>query len=324
MTDGAGSADAAPDATEPAVSEPVPLPSSLLGRFERFTCYNSPYPSHDRGCAIDLYPDSNAGISPVPGEVLDTRTVRCPDRPYAVGEDHLVVIDVADDWAAGRGASLTARVLHVDPAVEPGEWVEAGDSLGEMVRSGFFGQWVDNHVHLGFRPADANHYRASGSLPLAPDVPVSGATWDGTGTVVETGETYARLDAPTHPDPGHWATVASDDGTPLDGGLAHYSGGGAYGVDDASAAAGRDISLLGTPVGSVTRRVGADATASGTADVAWNSVQLRANGERATGLSLFASTGPFGAKLVFHEGHDFAVGDELSVEISPGEPVRLG
>ncbi|MEF8799529.1 MAG: hypothetical protein V5A38_01625 [Halolamina sp.] len=322
MTDGAGSADATSGATESAVSEPIALPPSLLARFERFTSYNSPYPAHDRGCAIDLYPESNAGISPVPGAVLDTRTVRCPDRTYAVGEDHLILIDVADDWADGRGAELTARVLHVDPAVEAGDRVEPGDPLGEMVRSGFFGQWVDNHVHLGFRPAGANPYRASGSLPLAPDVPVSGATWDGTGTVVETGETYARLDAPAHPEPGHWATVASDEGTPLDGGLAHYSGGGVYGVDDP--AAGRDLSLLGTPVGSVAPRAEGGVTASATADVTWNGVEIRANDERATGLSLFASTGPFGAKLVFHEGHAFSVGDELSVEISPGESVRLG
>jgi len=300
----------------------VPLPPSLLDRYERFSCYNSPYPAHDRGCAVDLYHDSNDGVSPVPGEVLDTRTVRCPDRPYAVDEDHLVVIDVADDWAGGRGAALTARVLHVDPAVGPGDRVEVGDSLGEMVRSGFFGRWVDNHVHLGFRPADANPYRASGSLRVAPDVPVSGATWDGTGTVVETGKTYARLDAPTHPDPGSWATVASDDGTPLDGGLAHYAGGGAYGVDGADA--GRSLSLLGTPVGTAMLRAGGDETAPRTADVSWDGVEIRANGERATGLSLFASTEPFGAKLVFHEGHDFTVGDELSVEISPAEPIRLG
>jgi hypothetical protein len=324
MTDGAGPADAAPDATESAVSGPVPLSPSLLDRFERFTCYNSPYPAHDCGCAIDLYPESNAGSSPVPGEVLDTRTVRCPDRSYAVGEDHLIVIDVADDWANGVGTGLIARVLHVDPAVEVGDRVEAGDSLGEMVRSGFFGQWVDNHVHLGFRPATANPYRASGSLPLAPDVPVSGAAWNGTGTVVETGETYVRLDAPAHPEPGRWATIASDDGTPLDGGLAHYSGGGVYGVDDAAASTGRELSLLGTSIGTVTPRDGGDATVSRTADVTWHGVEIRANGKRVTGLSLFASTGPFGAKLVFHEGHEFSVGDALSVELSTGESVRLG
>jgi len=313
--DAAGDTDAAPDV-------PVPLPASLLARYDRFSCYNSPYPAHDRGCAVDLYPDSNRGISPVPGEVLATRTVRCPPKSYAVEEDHLVVIDVAEDWADGRGADLLARILHVDPAVEPGEWVETGDSLGEMVRSGFFGQWVDNPVHLGFRASDANPYRASGSRPVAPAVPVTSAAWDGTGTVVETDETFVRLDSPAHPEPGSWATIAADDGTPLDGGLVHYAGGGAYAPAEGS------LSLLGTEVGRATPRAAAgaveDAEPTGIADVAWNDVQVHANGEQATGLSLFASRSSFGAKVVFHEGHEFSVGDDLAVEIARGEPVRLG
>ena len=304
-----------------AADRPVPLPPALLSLYGRFSCYNSPYPAHDRGCAVDLYPDSNAGLSPVPGEVVATRTVRCPSKPYAVEEDHLIVVDVADDWAGGRGADLLARVLHVDPAVEAGDWVEAGDSLGEMVRSGFFGRWVDNHVHLGFRPREANPYRASGSLPVAPAVPVQGARWDGTGAVVETGETFVRLDAPAHPDPGTWASVAADDGTPLDGGLVHYTGGGAY------AARAGPLSMLGTEVGTATPRAAAVVDgASGTdiADVAWTDVQVSVNGERATGLSLFASRGEFGAKVVFHEGHEFAVGDSLSVDLGHGDAVRLG
>lgn len=349
-----------PGATDPAAAAgtgvraggAVPLPASVLERYPRFSCYNSPYPAHDRGCAVDLYPASNAGLSPVAGEVVATRTVRCPDRHYAVDRDHLVVVDVADDWANGAGADLLARVLHVDPAVEPGDRVAVGDSLGEMVRSGFFGQWVDNHLHLGFRPASANPYRASGSLPVAPQVAVTGQPWDGTGTVVETGPTHALLDAPAHQESGSWICLAADDGTPLDGGLVHYSGGGAY------AAREGPLSVLGTEIGVASPRAqvdtgsspsqsGADAGSprsnpdagstswSGTtpatsssppgSDVAWADVAVVANGVRATGLSLFASRGPFGAKLVFHEGHEFAVGDAIEVELAPtSEPIRLG
>ncbi len=322
MTHRAGRGDGKPTAPDgPSASRPVPLPPSLLDRYERFSCYNSPYAAHDRGSAIDLYPASNVGRSPIPGEVLATRTVGCPDRSYAAAEDHLILIDVADEWAGGRGADLTARVLHVDPAVSAGDRVAAGDSLGPMVRSGFFGQWVDNHVHLGFRPAGANPYRASGSLPLAPAVSVLGAPWDGTGTVVDVGETYVRLDAPAHPDPGAWAMIADDDGTPLDGGLAHYSGGGAYPDGGGN---GSRISLLGADVGTLGSRADSAAAQSGPTDVSWTGVGIHANGERATGLSLFASTDRFGAKLVFHEGHGFVVGDEVRVDISPGESIRLG
>lgn len=299
---------------------PVPLSASLLDRYARFSCYNSPYPAHDRGAAVDLYPDDGTAPAPVPGEVVATRTVACPDRHYAVDEDHLIVVDVADDWADGRGADLLARVLHVDPGVDAGDWVDAGDSLGASVRSGFFGRWVDDHLHLGFRPTDANPYRASGSIPVEPQVAITGTPWDGTGTVVETGETYVRLDAPAHPDPGSWAAIAADDGTPLDGGLAHYAGGGAYAtVRAGGAAAAGSVSLLGTEVGTASPRAGTGA------DVAWDELAIDVNGERATGLSLFASRGAFGAKLVFHEGHEFAVGDAVTVTVSPAaSSIRLG
>ncbi|QZP36322.1 hypothetical protein [Halobaculum magnesiiphilum] len=298
--------------------EPVVLPGSLLARYRKFSLYNSPYPAHDRACAVDLYPASNVGASPVAGEVLDTRTVGCPDREYAVDRDHLIVIDAGD---------RIARVLHVDPAVEAGDEVTVGDPLGEMVRSGFFGRWVDNHVHLEFRDQGKNPYRASGSLPLVADCEVTPLPWDGTGTVVETGDSYAVLDAPTRP--GDLATddftaVADDDGRPLDGGLAHYSGGGVpgAGADDAGDtgdAVDGPVSLLDAEVGERDGR-----------HIDWADVAVLANGERITGLSLFASRGSDagGAKLVTRPDAgdpQFAVGDAVRVEIVPDDdPVRLG
>ncbi|ELK46643.1 hypothetical protein D320_20609, partial [Haloferax sp. BAB-2207] len=49
----------------------------MLSRFERFSLYNSPYPAHDSGCAIDLYvaADDPVARSPVAGVVREARTV---------------------------------------------------------------------------------------------------------------------------------------------------------------------------------------------------------------------------------------------------------
>jgi hypothetical protein len=193
----------------------VSLPADVVARYERFSLYNSPYPAHGAGCAVDLYPGSDAAPSPVAGEILETQTVSCPPKSYAVSEDHLILVDCGD---------VVARILHVDPAVEAGDSVAVGDSLGTLVRSGFFGQWVDNHIHLGFRRHDQNLQRASGSVPLSLGVSVDGVAWDGTGEIVGTGPTHVRLDAPTHDGDG-FAAIASDGGVPLDGGLVHYSGG---------------------------------------------------------------------------------------------------
>ncbi len=267
----------------------VTLPSSLFDRYPRFTLYNSPYAAHDDGCAIDLYPISGAP-SPVEGEVVDVRTVRAPPKPYAPEHDHLIVID--------DGTHLV-RILHVDPTVEIGEYVEEGEQLGNTVRAGFFAPWVDDHLHVGVRPRGSDPVRASGSirLRLPDDVHVTGLSWNGTGTVVETGDTYAVLDSPAHPAPGErFVGIAADDGGVLDGGVPHYDGGGLLG------GASGPVRLLGTEIGTGDGRT-----------VDWHDVTVVANGEPITGLSFFfARDGEFGAKLIC-PGHAFAIGDRVRV-----------
>ncbi len=264
----------------------VTLGEEILGQYERFTLYNSPYPAHDEGRAVDLYPGTQtdgrttAAPSPVAGTVLETKTVRAPPKPYAPAHDHLIVLECSEPASV---AGLTARVLHVDPAVEAGDRVEQGQRLGTLVRAGFFAPWVDNHLHVGFRRPDQNPYRASGSLPLEVGVAVRPLEWDGTGTVVATDETYAVLDAPAHPDPGtEFVGVRADGGGVLDGGLPHYEGGGLLGGTDGP------VSLNGDRLG-----VASDRT------VTWDDVTATVDGEAITGLSLFcARDADFGAKLI--------------------------
>jgi hypothetical protein len=297
--------DGGPSGTTPEIR----LPPSVLREYRRFSLYNSPYPAHDRGCAIDLYPADTEGRSPVAGEVVDTRTVRAPSKPYAADEEFLVVVDVDVDRTGLRidartGEGLVARILHVRPRVAPGDVVDVGDPLGRMVRSGFFAPWVENHVHLGFRRADQNHLRAGGALPL--DVAV---------------------DAPAHPPPDEYAAGiggalggdTADGGTDavLDGGFTHYGGGGLPGASAGRGRGGpesRSVGFLGHTVGEAIGR-----------NVRWRDVDVLANGDRITGLSLFAGFDPeFGAKLVCPD-RAFGVGDRVRVTVRDSDdPIRLG
>ncbi|WP_265109723.1 hypothetical protein [Halosolutus halophilus] len=285
----------------------VTLPESLLTQYERFSLYNSPYRAHDEGRAIDLYPGTlrdgrtTAAPSPVSGTVIETRTVTAPPKPYAPDHDHLILLECEGPGDLG---GLTARVLHVDPAVEAGDRVARGDSLGDLVRAGFFAPWVDNHLHVGFRPPDRNPYRASGSLPIDLGIDLDPLRWDGTGTVVATGDTYAVLDAPTHPAPGEtFVGVRADGGGVLDGGLPHYDGGGLL-DRGRSVADGESVSLNGDRLGVVDGRT-----------IAWDDVTVTANGEPITGLSLFcARDADFGAKLICPD-RSFAVAESLRVRV---------
>ena len=310
----------------------IRLPSSVLREYRRFSLYNSPYPAHDRGCAIDLYPTGTEGLSPVAGEIMETRTVRAPPKPYAADEEFLVLVDVDVDRTGlqvnrRRNDGLVARILHVRPRVAPGDTVDVGDPLGRMVRSGFFAPWVRNHVHLGFRRARQNLVRAGGSLPVDVAVEVEPVAWNGVGTVIEAGSTYALLDAPPHPAPhehfaGIGGTVGGGDaagGTPavLDGGFTHYTGGGLPGASVASTVGSpdpRSVGFLGHAVGDAAGR-----------SVTWRDVDVLANGDRITGLSLFSGLDPeFGAKLVCPE-REFAVGDQVRVRVRDSDdPIRLG
>ncbi|MFC3959405.1 hypothetical protein [Halovivax cerinus] len=312
----------------------VVLGDRVLDRYRRFSLYNSPYPAHDAGCAIDLYPgdsDPAAGLatdapSPVAGIVRETRTVSAPPKPYAPEHDHLILVDV-EEPASARG--LVARILHVDPAVEAGDRVAIGDDLGRLVRAGFFAPWVGTHLHVGFRAPDRNLHRATGSLPVDLGVDVRPLPWDGTGTVVATGETYAILDTPAHPAPGdEWVGIAADGGGVLDGGLPHYDTGGVLGrgagpqrmdtpAEDADPAAGGGRDTDDEPE-HVVRLNGDDIGRADGRTIDWRDATVRVDGEAVTGLSFScARDARFGAKLICPD-RPFAVGDRVAVSVVRG------
>ncbi len=293
-------------------SEPITLPESLLSQYVRFSLYNSPFPAHDSGCAVDCYPGTLEGgrtlsaPSPVSGTVREIRTVRAPSKPYAVPDDHLILID-CDGPAPLEG--LVARILHVEPTVSAGDRVSPGDSLGQLVRAGFFAPWVDNHLHVGFRSPAQNLHRASGSVALSVGIDLQALEWDGTGTVLATGETYALLDTPQAPDSetafGGIGLECGGERGILDGGVPHYDGGGILSPTATGSYAG-PVRLNGDRLGIV----GADGRT-----LEWDELTVTVDGDPITGLSTFCARGEgVGAKLIC-PNHELAVGDRVRVSI---------
>jgi hypothetical protein len=273
----------------------VSIGAETLFQYYRFSLYNSPFTAHDRGCAVDLYPEGPLAPSPVAGEVLETRQVEAPSKPYAREHDYLILVDTGE---------YVARLLHVEPGVAAGDTVEHGESLGTLVRAGFFAPWVPNHIHLGFRDHADNLHRASGSLPLSVDVPLRSVAWDGTGTVVEAGDTWARLGGPAHPGPGGAFAGLDSDGGVLDGGFPHYEGGGLL-------AGGKRAVIAGQEVGTVAE-----------GDVSWHDCTVFANDQPITGIALFCGRESFGIKLVGRE-LDLSVGDAVDVTVECGDAVDV-
>lgn len=276
----------------------VELGTETLERYARFSLYNSPYPAHDEGRAIDLYPggcasegfDGETAPSPVTGRVLATETVRAPAGPVGIDRDHLIVLEcTAPEPAAGLGA----RILHVEPSVEPGDEIVVGDSLGTLVRTGFFDPWVGAHLHVGFRPLGTDHRRASGSLPIGLACDLRPLAWDETGKVAAVGETYAVLRGP---DAGELAGIGADGGGVVDGGLPHYAGGGLLG------GSGGAVTLGGTRVG-----------VAGGRTVAWDDLRITANGEPVTGLSLSCGLEP--GVTVVAPGHSLQRGERVAIDV---------
>ncbi len=269
----------------------VELGTSVLHHFRRFSLYNSPFEAHDDGSAIDLYPpaESSHVPSPVAGEVRDVKTVTAPPKPYAATTDQLLLVDTGE---------YVARLLHVDAAVDPGDTVSVGEPLGRPIRAGFFAPWVPTHVHLEFRSQTVDPYRASGSVSLAIDAPIQGRSWDGTGTVVAVGDTWARLDEPGHPAPGtRFVGLASEGGGILDGGLPHFDGGGLLG-DRATPR------LLGTRLGTTDGRT-----------IDWGNLSVQVNGDSITGIACYCARRRFGVTLIGRE-LDLERGDDVTVSIS--------
>ena len=209
-----------------------------------FSFYNSPYPAHRQSTGIDIYPDAifeGMAPSPVSGEVTLIRRVRSPrGRGYEASE-----YDVVTLLRSRESPGKVVKLLHIDPTISVGDEVRAGEELGRLLRSGYYGFTTSPHVHVEVRePSDPLRARGGHRMERLIDVGRVEPLEELRGVVTLCSPEFSivRLDTPTY---GLPADVDGVSGV-LDGGIPYY---GWMGVHyDSGRPEGGAVELVGHPI----------------------------------------------------------------------------
>ncbi len=193
-----------------------------------FSLFNSPYPAHRTGTAIDIYFDHEAFLPILEGRVLEIKWFRSPKiRRDSSSIEPLILIEVGED--------MVLKVLHVKPSVKPNEKLHLGDTLGKLMVSGYFYPWTTPHAHFELR-SRRDPYRARGAYPLVlastfklkPKLSTLNMEY----RVSEVYESYMWLEARglgNKPTTGLFARIEDEYGF-IDGGIPHYKYGAVLGI----------------------------------------------------------------------------------------------
>jgi hypothetical protein len=156
--------------------------------------------------------------SPVSGQVILVRKVRAPQAKRFRDHGHDTVILLESQENPER----VIKILHVEPSIQEGDIRETGQTLGTLIRSGYFGYSTTPHIHLEVRrPGDP--LRARGGLRFERlqeirNVPEMGSL---EGLVYRCVEEYAEIEIKGA---SQWGLQCEAGGAPgvLDGGVPYY------------------------------------------------------------------------------------------------------
>ena len=213
----------------------------------KFSFFNSPYPAHRAFAGVDIYPNRGFGEdapSPVSGEVLAVRRVSCPrGRGFKGSEsDYVILIRSLEN------PDRVVKILHVNPVVESGDVIKHGQTIGVLIRSGYFDFWTDPHIHVEVRyPHDPIRARGGLMIDRVMEVPRDVEPIEEIrGVVVKACPEYIMISLNVDSEFGLSADV---DGSAsfLDAGIPHY---GWLGVHlDGTLRVGGVVRLCGFPIG---------------------------------------------------------------------------
>lgn len=210
---------------------------------KRFSFFNSPYPAHRRFCGLDIYPSDRFGHgapSPLGGIIRKIRFVETPPSPSFQKHrgDFVILVESSEN------PERWVKILHIEPCVEEGQVIRKGETIGHLIRPGFFGYATPPHMHLEVRHPD-DPLRAGGGIRIQRLVPAyrSEAIGQLSGKIVRSTSRYHVM----APDGENQLGIRCGvDGISacLDGGIPYYRWFGLH-TEKAVSLEGRDVSLCG-------------------------------------------------------------------------------
>lgn len=250
-----------------------------------YSFFDSPYPAHKLGTAVDVYYYEKAFFPFEEGVVEEIKRVKTPQH-VSSEFDYLIVVKVDE---------FCLKILHVKPTVRVGEKLGFGDEIGRLIVSGFFYPWSDKHAHFELRDC-GDRYRARGGFFLKPLVlKLVPSTIGEAFEVVERKDFYCWL-KPVNVG-GKTLTPLVYQDIPVEGGLPHYGYGVIFGDLDKVEMFGKEIQLQEKNFDKV-RFFDAD-------------FEVFANNQRVKGIGVYCNQGK--VKLI---GGEFKEGDVVKLRFS--------
>ncbi len=137
---------------------------------DHFTFGTSPYYAHQNGLAIDIYRslslNNYEALSPVSGKITKIRVLKAPNPKFldGINRDYLTLIENPSH------PESVFKIMHINPSLNEGDWIEIGENLGTTIKNGYFAPWSSPHIHLEIRPKeDAIRARGGKNFPLVFD-----------------------------------------------------------------------------------------------------------------------------------------------------------
>jgi len=185
-----------------------------------YSFFNSPYPGHKHGTAIDIYYPDKALFPFEEGKVKEIKKIRTPQHVSA-RVDYLILVEVKE---------LYLKILHVKPNIKVGEMLYLGDSIGRLIVSGFFRPWSDMHAHFELREKH-DKYRARGGFLINPIIlKLVPTTLGDEFEIVERKKEYYLLEPINKGEKN--LTPLTYYGNSIEGGLPHYNYGAVFKGED--------------------------------------------------------------------------------------------